>query len=247
MVFFVLWPSSPKVKLNPNHNLPHKKTWHPLCNANCVFRTSFVVSFLFVQVSLPAFGPEFFHQEATWRHESHLDLAFFLPQGLCPSTWFTYNYTMKNICIDTLKFWTVLFFGGQGKCIDIYKCVAMTVMIVFFCFVSLFLWFLLFFFGRPSRHPNANCQWLVLGNLHRLSRFSIGFEPFNWIGSVGCSSSGYQEKKRLTRILGYSTSFKDGKVTITKESSASAKWIGILWCPDAQCMEYLPKFGPNIW
>ena len=117
----------------------------------------------------------------------------------------------------------------------------------FFCFVSLFLWFLLFFFGRPSRHPNANCQWLVLGNLHRLSRFSIGFEPFNWIGSVGCSSSGYQEKKRLTRILGYSTSFKDGKVTITKESSASAKWIGILWCPDAQCMEYLPTFGPNIW
>ena len=125
--------------------------------------------------------------------------------------------------------------------IYIHKCVAMIVLIVFLCFVSLFLWFLLFFFGRPSRHPNANCQWLVLGNLHRLSRFSIGFEAFNWIESVGCSSSGYQEKKRLARMLGYKTSLKDGKITITKESQClgNFKRLNELEYCDAQML--------NVW
>ena len=226
MVFLVLWPSSPKVNLTPITIFKKKNVTSPLQSQLCFSPIVCCPLFFSFRFRCLLLGQSFFTKKllggtkvtSTWR--------FFFPQGLCPWTWFTYNCNMKNICIDNLKFWTVLFFGGQGKCIDIYKCVAMTVMIVFLCFVSLFLWFLLFLFGRPSRHPNANCQWLVLGNLHRLSRFSIGFEPFNWIGSVGCSSSGCQEKKRLTRILGYSTSFKDGKVTITKESSALAIWRG---------------------
>jgi len=40
-----------------------------------------------------------------------------------------------------------------------------------------------------------------------------------------------EEKKRLTRILGYSTSFKDGKVTITKESSRDVfVRVSECWC-----------------
>ena len=147
------------MKLNPNHNLPPKKTMTSPLQCQLCFSPIVCCLFSFRSGFVACFWARVFSPRSYLAARKSPRLGvFFLPQGLCPSTWFTYNYTMKNICIHTLKFWTLLFFGGQGKCVDIYKCVAMTVMIVFLCFVSLFLWFLLFSFGRPGRHPNANCQ-----------------------------------------------------------------------------------------